>query len=75
MLTVSLKRGRTTVSVVLAVAPVASVAVIVVTPGRMPVARPAPSIVATVASLLLHVIPAPLIGTGLPDPVVVPLPN
>src|SRR5690242_10760016 len=52
-----------------------SVAVMVTTPGRMPVARPSASIVAIVVSLLVQVIPGPPIGTGTTDPVVVPLAN
>jgi len=67
--------GWRTVSTVLALAPDWSVAVIVVVPAPVPVASPAESIVATAVLLLVHRTPAPLIATGLVDPVVVPLPN
>ena len=73
-MTVSLNLGWKTVSVVLAVAPIESVAVMVVVPGPAAVARPAALIVATDATLLVHVTPA-VIATGTADPVVVPLPN
>jgi hypothetical protein len=68
-----------TVSVVLALAPVPSVAVIVVVPGLRPVASPVPrSTVATDSLLLDHVTavpPVPVIVTGVETSVVVPLPS
>ena len=67
--------GSRTVSVVLAVAPVLSVAVIVVVPACTAVARPVASTVATAVLLLVQVIPVPLIVTGVEEAVVVPLPN
>ena len=67
--------GSRTVSVVLAVAPVLSVAVIVVVPACTAVARPVASTVATEVLLLVHVMPVPLIVTGVEEAVVVPLPN
>src|SRR5439155_9331607 len=68
------KRGRT-VSVVLVLAPMVSVAVIVVVPEFSAVARPVESIVATAVLLLVHEIPVPVIATGNEDAVVVPSPN
>ena len=66
----------TTVSVVLAVAPDASVAVMVVTPAPTAVARPVPSTVATDVALLVHVTPvAAHRRRDSAEPVVVPLPN
>jgi len=64
-----------TVSVVLALAPERSVAVIVVVPGLTPVASPVASMVGTALLLLVHVAPVPVIVTGVEEPVVVPLPN
>src|SRR5437879_1791850 len=64
-----------TASVVLALAPERSVAVIVVVPGLTPVASPVASIVATALLLLVHVAPVPVIVTGVEELVVVPLPN
>jgi len=66
---------ETAPNVTIALAPDWSVAVIVVVPAPVPVASPAESIVATAVLLLVHRTPAPLIATGLVDPVVVPLPN
>jgi hypothetical protein len=65
----------TTVSVVLALAPEASVAVIVVVPAPTPVARPVASMVATAVLLLVQVTPVPLMVTGLGEFVVVPFPS
>src|SRR6185369_5104451 len=65
----------TTVSVVLSLAPEASVAVIVVVPAPTPVARPAASMVATEVLLLVQVTPVPLMVTGLREPVAVPSPS
>src|SRR2546428_7049159 len=70
-------RSRTP-SVVLALAPEPSVAVIVVVPALRPVASPVASIVATVVLLLAHVTPAPavpVIVTGVAEPVGLPFPN
>jgi hypothetical protein len=65
-----------TVSVVLPVLPEASVAVMVVVPGLLPVARPVASMVATAVLLLVHVnAVVPCIVTGVRELVVVPLPN
>src|SRR5882672_3069061 len=71
-------RWPRTVSVVLPVSPVESVAVIVVTPALTPVARPLPSMVATPVLLLVHAMPdppVPRIVTGTEEPVVVPFPS
>jgi hypothetical protein len=68
--------GRSlTVSVVLALAPAPSTAVIVVIPGFTPVARPVSSMAATALLPLVHVTPVPLIATGMEEPAVVPFPN
>jgi hypothetical protein len=78
LLTARRKVRRTTVSVVLALAPVPSVAVIVVVPALRPVASPVASIVATVVLLLTHVPPAPpvpIIVIGPDGLVLVPSPN
>lgn len=75
-ITESAARCRT-VRVVLALAPEVSVTVIVVAPESIAVARPVPSIVATAGLLLVHVIPLPIIVTGVVVGVVlvVPLPS
>src|SRR2546428_4730048 len=76
-MTESATRSRT-LSVVRALAPEPSVAVIVVVPALRPVASPVASIVATVVLLLAHVTPAPavpVIVTGVAEPVVLPFPN
>src|SRR5205085_5193899 len=71
----SVNRGFT-VSVELALAPVASVAVIVVDPALTPLASPVPSIVATAVLLLVHVTPpVPITVTGLSEFAFVPLPS
>ena len=64
-----------TVSVVLAVAPELSVAVIIVVPALTPVASPDASMVATAVLLLAHATPGPVIVTGVVELVLVPLPN
>ena len=76
VLTVSVTRwlGALTVSVVLALAPEPSVAVIVAVPACWPVASPLASMVAT-SLLLLQVTPVPVITTGVEELVVVPFPN
>ena len=62
--------------VVLALAPDASVAVIVADPALTPVARPVPSTVATPVSLLVHVTPpVPVTVTGVAEFVMAPLPS
>ena len=67
--------GSRTVSVVAAVAPLLSVAVIVVVPELTAVARPPASMVATEGLLLVHATPVPVIVTGVEELAVVPLPN
>src|SRR3989442_168575 len=62
-------------SVVLALAPEPSVAVIVAVPALTPVARPPASMVATVGSLLVHTTPVPVTVTGVEEPVVAPFPS
>ena len=64
----------TTVSVVLPLR-LPEVAVIVVVPAPRPVAKPFPSMVATVVSLLVHVTPRPTTVTGVKAFVVVPFPS
>src|SRR5207247_9983465 len=64
-----------TVSVVLALTPEPSVAVIVAVPPPRPVARPPASMVATAPLLLLHTTPVPVTVTGEKEPVVAPLPS
>src|SRR2546422_2755062 len=72
-ITARLKRALT-VSVVLPLRP-PELAVITLNPGLRPVANPAASIVATVASLLVHVTPRPTTVTGVKASVVVPFPS
>ena len=64
-----------TVSVVLALTPEPSVAVIVAVPALTAVARPPASMVATAPLLLVHAIPVPVTVTGVEDPVVAPFPS
>src|SRR5437016_2105975 len=64
-----------TVSVVLALTPEPSVAVIVAVPAPRPVARPPASMVATAPLLLVHPTPVPATVTGVEDPVVAPFPS
>src|SRR5207249_10448469 len=62
-------------SVVLALAPEPSVAVIVAVPAPRPAARPPASMVATASLLLVHTTPVPITVTGVEEPVVAPLPS
>src|SRR5438445_71500 len=64
-----------TVSVVLALTPAPSVAVIVAVPPPRPVARPPASMVATAPLLLVHTTPVPVTVTGVEEPVVAPFPS
>ena len=64
-----------TVSVVLALAPAPSVAVMVAVPGLLPVATPAALIVATVVLPLVHATAVVCIVTGVEESVVVLFPN
>jgi hypothetical protein len=58
-----------TVSSCIAIQPVGSVYVMVTTPESMPDTVPVPSMVATVTSLLLHVPPAAMLSSTVPEPV------
>src|SRR6266446_5049181 len=62
-------------SVVIALTPEPSVAVIVAVPALRPVARPLASMVATALLLLVHASPVPVTVTGVEDPVVAPFPS
>jgi hypothetical protein len=64
-----------TVTVVLPVLPNASVEVIVAVPRPTPVTSPDAPTVATLALLVVHVIPVPCIVTGMSELVLVPIPN
>src|SRR5438034_8461523 len=64
-----------TVSVVLALTPEPSVAVIVAVPPPRPVARPPASMVATAPLLLVHTTPVPVTVTGVEEPVEAPFPS
>jgi len=63
------------VSVVIALTPEPSVAVIVAVPALTPVARPLASMVATMSLRLVHARPVPVTVTGVEDPVVAPFPS